>query len=169
MSNLEQFNKDYDLELRNKLYRAALKECGNLYADDVVQKTSIIMWDKYDTYIQGTCFFAWGLSIMHYVLLNLFRGIRRSVVVQDQDKFDLAAEKMIHENDNVSYAIDLKIEQAMQQLTTMEVKLLKAVYLEGKDVKEWATENGKAPQTVFNKISTIKKKLNEQRRPSKSL
>jgi RNA polymerase sigma-70 factor (ECF subfamily) len=169
MNKLDLFNKDYDLELRNKLYRIALKACGNLYADDVVQKASVIMWEKYDTYNQGTSFFNWANKIMSNVMSNLFRSINRNVVLQDHDKFELVAEKTTHESNSTPQAVDDKLEQAMIQLNHAEIELLNAVYIQGKGIKEWAIENGKAPQTVFNKINSIKKKINEQCRSSKSL
>ena len=159
MNKLEQFNKDYDLEFRNKLYRAALKECGNLHADDVVQKTSVIMWNKYDSYRQGTCFFAWGLTIMDYVLRNLFRKVNKSLVIQDQDKFEIVTERMPYEAQGEVHSEVLdKLNRRMEELKPDERNLLNAVYLQGKDIREWAIENGKAPQTAFNKMNIIKKK-----------
>src|SRR3954453_5533910 len=49
-------------------------------AEDVLQETSLVMWDKFDEQAPPTDFAAWGCRIAYFKVLDFFKRSQRSRV-----------------------------------------------------------------------------------------
>lgn len=50
-------------------------------SEEIVQKTSVIMWKKYETYDENASFGAWSRSILYRVAMNHLRSRKREAVL----------------------------------------------------------------------------------------
>src|ERR1700754_3134100 len=69
------------LQNERRLYAYILTLLPNrVDADDVLQETSLVMWDKFDAQSPPTDFTAWGCRIAYFKVLNLYKRTQRSRV-----------------------------------------------------------------------------------------
>jgi RNA polymerase sigma-70 factor (ECF subfamily) len=60
---------------QNRIYAYVLTLIGNYTdADDVMQETISVMWQKFTDFKAGTNFISWGISIAHYKILDYRRN-----------------------------------------------------------------------------------------------
>jgi RNA polymerase sigma-70 factor (ECF subfamily) len=60
---------------QNRIYAYVLTLIGNYTdADDVMQETISVMWQKFTDFKTGTNFISWGISIAHYKILEYRRN-----------------------------------------------------------------------------------------------
>src|SRR5215468_9638347 len=64
-------------------------------ADDVLQETSLVMWDKFDPQHLPTDFAAWGCRIAYFKILNLYKRTQRSRVQFSQELLERLSETAI--------------------------------------------------------------------------
>jgi len=46
-------------------------------ADDLLQDTTKLMWEKFDDFVLGTDFLAWGKKIAYYQIMDYYRNKRK--------------------------------------------------------------------------------------------
>jgi RNA polymerase sigma-70 factor, ECF subfamily len=60
---------------QNRIYAYVLTLIGNYTdADDVMQETISVMWQKFSDFKTGTNFVSWGITIAHYKILDYRRN-----------------------------------------------------------------------------------------------
>jgi RNA polymerase sigma-70 factor (ECF subfamily) len=163
MTSLKEFNFTSSFrEVKTRLLNRLLANAVNPEdAEDILQRAVLKMWEKYDSFSQGSSFIAWAWTIAKHTMLNFIRARKRSVVNYGEklpEYFDelFAPEKQINDPRIVH------MEDLLNKLSTRERKLLHAVYVEGKKIKDYAKENKLSSRTCFNTISLVRRKLKEQ-------
>jgi RNA polymerase sigma-70 factor (ECF subfamily) len=64
---------------QNRIYAYVLTLIGNYTdADDVMQETISVMWQKFTDFKAGTNFVSWGISISHYKILDYRRNKQKN-------------------------------------------------------------------------------------------
>jgi RNA polymerase sigma-70 factor (ECF subfamily) len=154
--------ESYFKEIKGDLFGRLVKRSINpADAEDIIQKAALKMWQKYDTFSEGTSFKAWAWTVTLNTMLNFLRSKRRSVVLHGEDLPDVFEDATAPGERQEDPRL-LHMEELLNRLSASETRLLVAVYVEGKKIKEYAEENNIAKSTCFNTISLIRKKLKEQ-------
>ncbi|MCU0748308.1 MAG: sigma-70 family RNA polymerase sigma factor [Akkermansiaceae bacterium] len=132
---------------------------GNRHdAEDVLQRASITMWQKFDQFEPGTCFFAWASTICFYSARNFQRLACNTRLRFDDDLIALIAdERVAQQNDDEPRREALTT--CMASLSESNRALLTAVYLDNADIRELACQAGRAPQTFYNRLNTLRRQL----------
>lgn len=129
-------------------------------AEDVLQRASLVMWRRFDTYEAGSDFIAWATTVAFYEARNFQRTLGRSRVTFDDQLLQiLAAEK----------ALDVQrcgsrqeaLEKCLEKLDAAGRELVEAVYTQGLDAAEIAERRGLAVQTIYNKLNFLRRALAE--------
>jgi RNA polymerase sigma-70 factor (ECF subfamily) len=126
-------------------------------AEDILQKAALKMWKKYDSFTEGTSFKAWAWIVTLNTMRNFLRAKKRSVVRYGEEIPEKLSDGAAHINPDdprLPY-----LEEVLGRLSSSETKIIQAVYIEGKKIKEYAEENNISKQTCFNTISLLRKKL----------
>src|SRR5438128_7357153 len=63
-------------------------------ADDILQETSTVLWEKFDEFNPGTNFSAWALRIARYQVMAYYSTKRRTRARLSDETIDLVIEKM---------------------------------------------------------------------------
>ena len=64
---------------QNRIYAYVLTLIGNYTdADDVMQETISVMWQRFEDFQTGTNFVSWGIAIAHYKILEYRRNKHKS-------------------------------------------------------------------------------------------
>lgn len=132
---------------------------GNLQdAEDVLQRASVTMWQKFEVFESGTDFFAWASTVAFYEARNLQRLNSRSRLVFSDDLLKLLAEERSQDIVDVDPRHEA-LSECIQELDEPSRKLLETAYLDTGSVATLAEQLGRAPQTLYNKLNALRRLL----------
>ena len=128
-------------------------------ADDILQDTTKIMWEKFGEYKSGTDFLAWGRKIAYYNVLEYFRRKKKEngLCFDEQlaDKLSINSEKVSDSSKEYVYHLN----SCIDKLNDKDQELLKHRYFENSDVKSMAAKFGCSVQYVYRNISRVQQLL----------
>ena len=129
-------------------------------AEDVLQRASVVMWRRFGTFSPGTDFVAWATTVAFYEVRNFQRVTGRSRLEFDDDLMQtLAAERVAHVR-QWSPRMEA-LEACMEKLEVANRDLVEAIYTQGMEVSALAQREGRAVQTLYNKLNFIRRALAE--------
>lgn len=98
-------------------------------AEDICQRSNIILWQKFDQFEEGTNFYAWAQKITHFEALNFVRRRRRERLFFSEETILAIAETQADqaEADNHS-AIASALKRCLQKLPEHHLKLIRLYY-----------------------------------------
>ena len=129
-------------------------------AEDVLQRASVTLWRRFETFTPGTDFLAWASTVCFYEAKNFQRVAARSKVVFSDALLEVLANERIHDLP----AQDARIDALHDCLTKVDEsgrRLLEAAYLDRSNIALIASQLGRAPQTLYNKLNTLRRLLAE--------
>lgn len=125
-------------------------------AEDILQKSLMTMWRRYDTFSNETNFMTWACTVASFESKNTYRKHQRCPVLFDDVVFtDVSRYMSVYQSSNQYEAVQL----ALNQLEDKERQLIVAVHINGEDVKDIARSARKAPRTIYNNLYLARKKL----------
>lgn len=129
-------------------------------AEDVLQRASVVMWRRFATFEAGTDFIAWATTVAFYEVRNFQRVTGRYRLEFDDDLMQtLAAERAQHVRQWSPRMEALEV--CVEKLDAANRALVEAVYSQGVEVAVLAGQQGRAPQTIYNKLNFIRRALAE--------
>ena len=129
-------------------------------AEDVLQKASVTMWQKFDTFTLGTDFLAWSSTVCFYEAKNFQRlSARAPLCFDDRLLAVLATERLadLGVREERLAALDLCLEKVPEK----DRLLLQAAYIDGQGITSLAEQLGRAPQTLYNRLNILRRSLAE--------
>lgn len=141
------------------LLRYVMSLLGNRHdAEDVLQRASLVMWRRFGTFEPGTDFIAWATTVAFYEVRNFQRVTGRSRLEFDDDLMQtLAAERAQHVR-QWSPRMEA-LETCVEKLDAASRVLVEAIYTQGIEVAALAQQQGRATQTIYNKLNFIRRAL----------
>jgi RNA polymerase sigma-70 factor, ECF subfamily len=142
-----------------KLYRyvAALLARPN-DAEDVLQETARILWQKFGEYRPGEPFLPWACKIAYFEVLNYCQRERtrhkyfRPAVIEL-----LADERMKH--DELLDAQSRWLDQCVQKLDEIDRHLIERRYAHHGTLAQLAEEVGRTPNALYKSMQRIRRAL----------
>jgi len=127
-------------------------------AKDVLQVASMTMWDKFSDFESGTNFLAWARKICIYEVRNFQRTSARSPLQFDPDLLETLSEERgsdLEHQDSRHQAL----RGCMQKLKKADQELVRIHYHEEVRPEQLAEQMGRAKQTVYNRLTTVRRLL----------
>ncbi len=123
-------------------------------ADDIMQETLTLMWERFDEFKPGTNFGAWGVKIARYKVLAFFKKRKRS-----EEKFDEALIEQIedcfsHKSDEVKYRI-VALQDCLKKLNERDRKLIEIHYEENTKITELAKRLNRPVPGLYKVMARI--------------
>lgn len=143
------------------LLRYVMTLLGNRHdAEDVLQRASVVMWRRFESFELGTDFIAWATTVAFYEVRNFQRVTGRSRLEFDEELLEtLAAERVQHVRQ--WSARTEALEECVEKLDDTSRALVEAIYTEGMQAIEFAGQQRCAPKTIYNKLNFIRRALAE--------
>jgi RNA polymerase sigma-70 factor, ECF subfamily len=130
----------------------------NSDAEDVYQHVCLTLWKKFDEFDQERSFFSWACGIAFYTVCNHRRRIRQDRHFFDQELIETMSQK--REQHLNTYNIRMEyLHECFKILNSTDKQLLQNAIFENQSVKEIAQEAGKAMQTLYNRLSFLRREL----------
>jgi RNA polymerase sigma-70 factor len=127
-------------------------------AQDVFQRCSLTLWRQFDQFDQQRLFLPWACTIA----LNEVRNFRR---VSGRDRLQLAddlVEQLAKRRSDTLAHRDrrsLALRTCVESLKQADRDLVQLVYEDSRPVEEIAKSTGKAMQTLYNRLSILRRQL----------
>ena len=127
-------------------------------AEDLLQETSVVICEKFDTFRPGSDFVAWACQIAYWRVRYSRQKFARSKVVFDQEVLDSVA----HTAFELAPEMDARHEalaQCMQKLSTRDREMVLTRYEPGNGVEEAARASGRSLEAAYKALTRIRKSL----------
>ncbi len=127
-------------------------------AEDVFQRCSVLLWRKFDQFQPDGSFLAWGCGVAFYEVKNFLRSSNRNRMQFDVELVSqLAAQRLAREPD-VSPKMEA-LTGCVQSLKASDRDLIHHAYHDDEGLKVYADASGKAIQTLYNRLSILRRQL----------
>jgi len=122
-------------------------------AEDVFQNTSVILWEKFDTYEHGTSFLAWACKVAYFEVLYNRRKSGRMRTISDQAWEALVGDAMAAAQD----AGDRKesLAACLEKLAAADRQLLEQRYFGQLPVAEIAVSTRRSVHAIYRALSRV--------------
>ena len=129
-------------------------------AEDVLQNTNVVVWQKLAQFQPGTDFRAWVFQICYYEVCKFRSRNRRAGLNFSPELLD----ELSVEYDRRENLLEIRQEalpDCVQQLAVADRELLDAVYGRGTDVTCLAEQMGREPTSVYRSLRRIRQWLHD--------
>lgn len=127
-------------------------------ADDILQQTITVMWEKFSQYQHGTDFAAWGVRIAYYNILRYRREKNKKTVQFNDAVFEsfckVMEKKYCRAEDNLS-----ALRNCIQKLAAGDKSLLHLRYGMNQTVRDIAEQTRKSIQFTYRALSRVHQML----------
>jgi RNA polymerase sigma-70 factor (ECF subfamily) len=127
-------------------------------AEDVFQKTSIVLWRKFEEVRPDGDFFAWACKVAYYEVRNFRRTHARDRLFFSDEVLATLADERTLAADSISRRT-AALQQCMQGLSPPHRELVQKAYAGHRSVGQLAEDLGRAVQTVYNRLYRIRRLL----------
>ncbi|HIF67002.1 MAG: sigma-70 family RNA polymerase sigma factor [Pirellulaceae bacterium] len=127
-------------------------------ADDLFQRTSIVLWSKFDSFEPGSNFLAWAKRIAYLQVCNFLRTSGRDRLRFSEALLGKLADEPTTPTEESQRRLDA-LSKCMKELGQSDRDIVRRAYSGEQTVKEMAATFGLAVQTAYNKLGRIRKQL----------
>ena len=127
-------------------------------ATDILQETSLVLWQKFDTFEPGTNFMAWACKIARFQALKQYKKNERAPRLFETEVLDLLAK----DAEKAAARPDVHLEvldQCIKRLSVKDQTLIKKRYEPNSSVKKLANDIGRNANSVSKSIGRIRRIL----------
>jgi RNA polymerase sigma-70 factor, ECF subfamily len=120
-------------------------------ADDILQETSAVLWQKFDEFDPATNFAAWSLRIARYQVMAYYTTRRRQKARLSDETLDAVVQRMsapVPREDARSAALD----GCLGDLPESDRQILELRYRGGATVEELAQRTGKTVLAAYKAL-----------------
>jgi len=129
-------------------------------ADDILQETSITLWEKFGEFEAGSNFRAWAYKTAYWKVREARQKGVRSKLVFDNDLLDVLAT----DAENMSHGLDARhsaLGFCLAKLKPGERRMLLVRYAEDGSVERAAETSGRSIQATYRALGRVKAALKE--------
>jgi RNA polymerase sigma-70 factor (ECF subfamily) len=127
-------------------------------ADDVFQKTSIVLWRKFSGFQPGTDFVRWACRIAQLEVMNYLRARHRDRLLFDEELVARLADQRL-EAEGLLRARSAALGGCLTRLGESDRSLLRLYYDEGLTVPEIAERQRRPANTLYKALDRVRRAL----------
>lgn len=129
-------------------------------AEDVLQETNLVLWQKAHEFAPGTDFMAWALRIAQLQTLAHLKKVRRSRLAFDDGLVEQLAEEAIARRDMVEER-RTALARCLEKLPPPQREVVAARYQPGGSVQAMAAARQTTPKALSELLRRVRKSLLE--------
>ena len=147
------------MEHRHRIYAFIAKQLVNpADAEDVFQKTSLVLWKKMHEFNAQGSFFHWACGVAFNEVRNFLTVQRRSRLHFDIELVELLAEDARSEG-GISEARLSALQHCMEHLSARQQEILRRCYMGASTITEVAEGLGRERGALYKQLARLKEKL----------
>ena len=127
-------------------------------ADDLLQRTNLVLWEKANDFHEGTSFSAWACQVARFEVLAFRKQHARDRHQFSTELIDLLADDA---SKHVAIAEDLRdyLESCLEEVLPEQRQLLADRYARGESVQTIADHEGRTPAAVSTALYRLRQSL----------
>lgn len=127
-------------------------------AEDLLQKTCLIAWQKFDQFDEATKFSTWACQIAYFEVKNYLRTKARDRHVFSDEVLEQLAREVPEDQERLSEE-RAALHQCVDALVPQERHLLAQAYAPGKTVQRIAEQVGRSANSLYKQLNRIRRRL----------
>ena len=129
-------------------------------AQDVLQETSIVLWQKLEEFTPGTDFVRWACRIAYFEVQKHRHRQHVQKTLLSESFVDLLARRM---SDSSEYLQSLvaALGPCVEMLKSSERELIRTHYVQGESIQSTAAQLGRSSDAVYKSLQRVRRKLFE--------
>lgn len=127
-------------------------------AEDVMQNTLLVLWEKFDQFDAATSFYAWASRVAYLEVRNYRRRNNRLVTVLDEGVFEQISTEVAARQD-LFEARREAMDRCAERLNLLDRELINLRYVPGATVKDIARRLGRPANSVSKSLGRIRQTL----------
>jgi RNA polymerase sigma-70 factor, ECF subfamily len=128
-------------------------------AEDVYQQTTVLLWEKFESFEPGTDFGKWALTIAYYNIKNFQRSQRRRHAFFSEAVMEKVASSYVSRHvQNASDRLEA-LSQCVAQLSDQHRHILQQRYADNLPIKELAAAEGKTVAAMTMMLSRLRQTI----------
>lgn len=140
---------------QRKIYAFIISLVGNYNdADDILQETARMMWQKFGEFREGTDFLAWARTIAYYRVLDFRNRHKRDCRLFTPEILEVLKKQTEDQLMDFDHYRGF-LTQCLQSLKHDDLQLIHQKYSLSKSIKEISTQYGRSTQAVYRSIGRI--------------
>ncbi len=131
---------------------------ARLDAEEVLQRTSVVLWEKLDEYDAEREFLPWALHRAYYEVLNFRKELARSKLVFSEEVIALLAEER---KDQTAYLAEMKeaLRECLTKVPPSDLRLLQCRYADSQTISDLAREFGRTTKSLYRRLDRVRAML----------
>jgi RNA polymerase sigma-70 factor (ECF subfamily) len=147
------------VEHRHRLFAFILKQLSHhADAEDVFQRTSLVLWKKMEDYEPGRSFFHWACGVAFNEVRNFIATERRRRPRFDSELLDLLAKEAEDEADLSDARLDA-LRSCVSRLPEAQRQVLELCYSDTGSISEVAATLGRHRDALYKQLERLRETL----------
>lgn len=122
-------------------------------ADDIMQETMTLMWERFDEFQQGTNFGAWGIKISRFKILKYYRAKGKEQLF-DESLMEQISDCYHRKMDEMKIRVSA-LQECLKKLNKRDKKLVEIRYEQGMKITELAEKIDRPVQGIYKAMARI--------------
>ena len=127
-------------------------------ADDTLQETYLVLWEKFDEYQEDTSFSAWACKIAYYKILQRRSQTKRGPLLLAPELMQLLSDEAISQADGLETQRKL-LDGCLDKLPPSDIELTSYRYVQAYTREKIAKLLGRSANSVSKALSRIRRDL----------
>lgn len=150
------------VEHKSRIYGYILRLVPNRsVADDLMQETTLFMWERFHTFTLGTNFCAWGIQIAKIKVLQYRKSTEKLPIYFAEDVFESLASVAEEKTADAEHLRVQALENCLRKLSRRDHKLIELRYADRLKIKHIASSLGWSPAVTYKLMAKIHFSLKE--------
>ena len=124
-------------------------------AEEVLQRTATVLWEKFPDYDRQREFLPWALRVTYFEILNFRKEIARDRLVLREDVVQALAETREAQVPLLE-AQRTALQQCLGELSGDDAALLRRRYCDSETIAKLADERGKTAKSLYRRLDRIR-------------
>jgi len=143
------------LSNRESIFRFIVSMVPNVDdAEDLLQETSKLIWQKFDDYEKGTSFRNWAITIARYEVLGYYRSKQRNRVKFSSQTIDAISDCLSKQKGDGDRDLDA-LNRCVAKLSDKDRDLLEHKYAQKITTKQLAIQFGRSISGLYSTLARI--------------
>jgi len=132
---------------------------GHSDAQDVLQKTNIVLWQKREEFIIGTNFRAWALTCARFTVMDHLKRLKTDKIRYFDDELIQTMASEITERAGASNPRLEVLEQCLQKLRPQDRELIEFRYSQDGKLDQYASQLGRSVSALSVSLHRLRSQL----------
>ncbi|WP_145311126.1 sigma-70 family RNA polymerase sigma factor [Gimesia fumaroli] len=125
-------------------------------AEEVLQRTALVMWEKFEEFDQDRDFLPWATRFAYFEALNFRKECARSRLMFNEEIMSLLAESRKEQESYLGQQRSA-LKLCLSELTREDRNMLERRYSDSSTIKTLAEEQGRTVKALYRRLDRVRK------------